>query len=180
MTADRDYPGRREIEQSVRMTGRAVVLVIIAMTAACAGGSHDRTVAPSSSSTSTSRAPTRSAQPTGDPASWFLKHGENLTGASQSFTANVYRLACNGGITGTVLRPTINIRDKTIVVTFTVKRAQRGLHHCQGNRPVLVVVNLGTPIGNRRLIDGACRPGSRASKTQACSDGQVRWPSSGA
>jgi hypothetical protein len=103
-----------------------------------------------------------------------------LTSASQSFIANVYRLSCNGGVTGTVLQPTINVGDARFVVTFTVKRGQPGAHSCQGNPPVPVVVDLGMPIGNRQLIDGACRSGSPASKSEPCVDGQVRWPSTGA
>jgi hypothetical protein len=95
-----------------------------------------------------------------------------LTGAWHSFTAFVTRLDCNGGVTGEVLEPTVEVDNAEIVVTFTVKAAPGG--DCPTNDQVPFVVDVGQPIGARRLLDGACRPTGEAASTSFCEDGGVR------
>ncbi len=92
-------------------------------------GSWTKRPQPSAPATTT---PTTTSQSRGEPAVWFISSHDNVTSASRSFTAYVTRLACNGGVTGAVLRPTIDERDTRIVVTFTVKPSP-GAHTCQGN-----------------------------------------------
>jgi hypothetical protein len=120
-------------------------------------------------------APPSSASGRGDPAVWSISSHDDVTSASRSFTAYVTRLGCNGGVTGEVLRPTVDERDTLIVVTFTVKPAAPGAHTCQGNPRVPIAVDLGEAIGERQLVDGACDPGEAAATTAFCVDGSVRW-----
>jgi hypothetical protein len=116
--------------------------------------------------------PTTAAVAGSDPAVWVLKPGQGLTSASQSFTALVTRLDCNGGVTGEVLEPTVEIGDTEIVVAFTVEAALGG--DCPSNDQVPFVVDIGQPIGDRRLIDGACREAGEAASTSFCDGGGVR------
>jgi len=56
-----------------------------------------------------------------------------------------------------------------IVVTFSVKRRDpNGFSSCQGNREVPYEVQLSEPIGDRALVDGACKPGGKAVTTADC------------
>ncbi len=121
----------------------------------------------------------QSDAPTGDTATWNVGPpvgpAQQITSRSTSFTAYVSRLSCSGGQTGTVLEPTIDRGEANITVTFTVAALPPGAYTCQGNRPAPFAVDLGQPIGNRRLIDGACHAGAQAATTSWCADGAVRW-----
>ena len=124
--------------------------------------------------TTTTTVPITDAPAKGDPAVWFINSHDDATSASRSFTAQVTRLSCNGGVTGAVLPPTVEKLDTRIVVTFTVEHSPRG-GTCQGNDRVPVVVDLGEAIGDRQLVDGACGSGSAAATTTFCVDSSVRW-----
>jgi hypothetical protein len=116
---------------------------------------------------------------TGATATWNIEPplgpAQHITSRSKSFTAYVTRLGCSGGETGTVLKPTVDRGETEITVTFKVNALPPGAYTCQGGNPVPFAVDLGLPIGNRRLIDGACRPGAEATGTSWCADGSVRW-----
>ena len=111
----------------------------------------------------------------GEAAVWFVSPDRQVSSASSSFTADVSRLGCNGGVTGTVLNPSIEKDDASVEVTFTVEAAPPGDHTCPGNAFVQVVVDLAEPLGERQLVDGACRSGGEAANTAWCLDGSVRW-----
>ena len=134
--------------------------------------SNEKPLSSTSVPTNTSAPSTESEH--GDPAIWFVSDEEPPTAASTSFTADVTRLGCNGGVTGTVLEPRIESSETSVVVTFDVT-ASPGPHECPSNDRVPVVVELGTAIGDRQLVDGACRS-DRAATTVFCRDGSVRWP----
>lgn len=110
----------------------------------------------------------------GDPAVWNIDSNDRPTPASVSFTALVTRLGCNGGETGEVLAPSIAKEEARIVVTFTVDALPAGAHTCPGNKHVPLMVDIGEPIGQRELVDGACLSGE-AVRTSFCSDGAARW-----
>ena len=93
----------------------------------------------------------------------------------RSFIAQVTRLGCNDGITGQVNTPDVQLSQTRIVITFTVERATDGAHTCPGNAEVRYTVNVGEPIGNRQLIDGACVSEGEAKTTSFCTDDGVRW-----
>lgn len=108
-------------------------------------------------------------------ASWTIK-GEGVRRSSDSFTADVVRMGCAGGVTGHVRKPTVDVRRSAIVVTFTVSPHIAG-GDCLRNPQVAYVVKLHERIGNRRLLDGACLAARRAAEPNgACKpDGAVRW-----
>ena len=107
------------------------------------------------------------------PAVWSLQPGQRPSDDASSFTALVMRLACNDGVTGEVFAPVLEFGDDEVVVTFTVKATSPGAHTCPLNDEVPYLVDLGQPIGNRRLVDGACRS-SEAATTAFCVNGDVR------
>lgn len=124
----------------------------------------------------------------GDPAVWLLwtqmaelglppvHDTDPLSSASSSFTAQVMRLGCSGGRTGTVLAPEIVWSNDQIIVTFAVDPlAPGGTYECPSNDVVPYEVELGQPIGQRQLVDGACLSTDSAS-TSFCPDRGVRWP----
>ena len=80
-----------------------------------------------------------------------------------------------GGITGEVYPPDIVIGDRDVVVTFSVAPLDLDVRTCISNEEVPFVVNLAEPIGERRLVDGACLDGSESSSTGFCRSGPVRW-----
>ncbi|MEM9513984.1 MAG: hypothetical protein AAGA42_03920 [Actinomycetota bacterium] len=110
----------------------------------------------------------------GDPALWLLGD-EQVTSQTRQFEALVSRVGCSGGVTGEVLEPRVSLSDDKItvridVVPLEVSASQR----CPGNDPVPVMVDLGEPIGDRRLIDGGCSDGA-ASALRACAQDGTRW-----
>jgi hypothetical protein len=107
-------------------------------------------------------------------AVWSLQSREAVTSTAQSFTAQVNRLDCNDGVTGTVLPPVIEMGSAEIVVTFSVEPTLPGDHTCPGNNQVSFSVSLSETIGQRSLVDGACRS-DEARTTSFCVDGATRW-----
>jgi hypothetical protein len=153
----------------------ALATFLVTFTAAC-GSSHRSVPATATTASRSTTTTSTVARVKSDPAVWTVKSRDDISSRSTSFTAEVSRLGCNGGVTGTVLQPTVQADESRVVVTFTVARAEPGLHTCQSNRAVPFVVKLAEPIGKRQLVDGACRAGSEASTTAWCVvDGSVRW-----
>ncbi len=108
----------------------------------------------------------------GETATWVLLDPA-VGPESTSLTVGVTRLACAGGVTGTVLPPVVEAGDGQVVITIGVEPLGPGGHDCQGNDVVEYVVELPEPLGDRDLVDGACLAGE-AVGTAACSDGPVR------
>jgi hypothetical protein len=138
------------------------------------GGSAPTVEAP----TTTTHAEPDSAPEPGDAAVWDVDPAALPSANSTSFTANVSRLGCNGGMTGTVLRPGVRLEETRIVITFTVEADPDG-GDCPSNDWVPYQVDLGEPIGSRALVDGSCIDESEAATTSHCSeDAGIRWPRS--
>jgi hypothetical protein len=64
-------------------------------------------------------------------------------------------------------------------VTFSVESIPPGAHTCPSNDEVSFLVSLSQPIGQRQIVDGACRT-DRARTTSFCVDGATRWQPSAA
>ena len=109
-------------------------------------------------------------------ATWQIPKGSQLSTSTSSFTASVQRLACNGGVTGTVREPRVDYSDSRVILTFEVDGAASGAGDCQGNRAVRYEVVLSEPLGGRELVDGACLAGGEARTTAYCLPDGVRWP----
>ena len=107
----------------------------------------------------------------GDAATWTVTDGA-VTSETQQFEALVTRLGCAGGLTGEVLEPDISVGSDEVTIEFAVESIS-GDQTCPGNDQVAVNVDLGEPIGERKLVDGQCS--SEAATTAFCSDGGIRW-----
>lgn len=167
-----------------RITVAALVVASLGVLVACG---DDRDGRNASSTDGSSTVTGASASPTDDPtfapgdgaavegtAIWSVEPHTELTAESRSFTALVMRLGCHGGKSAPVDGPVVMIDDAEVVVTFTADPAL-GAQTCPGNDLVPVSVDLGEPIGDRRLLDGACLPGSPALATAYCpADGDRR------
>ena len=115
-------------------------------------------------------------QSAGAAAVWAIDPSQSVTSSSESLTVAVMRLGCNGGVTGPVRRPSIQISQSNIVVTFTVEPLPPGTGaRCPGNDQVAYTLDLGEPIGDRQLVDGACVTDGDAGTTSYCADSGVRW-----
>jgi hypothetical protein len=110
----------------------------------------------------------------GERAVWDIDPDNPPSSESSTFTALVTGVSCNNGITDEVLRPGVDPGEATIVITFNVALPSSGAAFCPGNPPERYQVDLGEPIGDRRLVDGGCEPTDIAS-TSFCAEGPVRW-----
>ncbi len=110
----------------------------------------------------------------GDTAVWEIDASSTPTAESTAFTASVTRLGCASGVTGEVQEPEVTIEEDRVVVTFTVESLSGGAYYCPGNDWVPYEVEVGEPIGNRELVDGACFT-EEAERTSFCADGPERW-----
>lgn len=121
--------------------------------------------------------PTTGARPEvpgGAPAVWAIDQAHPPSPTDATLVVLVTRIECNSGRTGEVLEPTVAEEADDIVITFAVAPAPPGDHDCQGNDAVPSTVTLERPLGERRLLDGACVDGS--APAGRCEDGPVRWP----
>lgn len=64
----------------------------------------------------------------------------------------------------------LRITDTQVIVTFSVENNREGDATCPSNNWVKYAVDLGEPLGNRNLIDGACLTRGEAATTSFCSD----------
>lgn len=110
----------------------------------------------------------------GDPAIWTLPPATRPAPTTTSLTLDVARLGCNSGVTGIVLAPALDYREKEVVVTFQVETDRDG-GRCPGNRPVAYDLVLEEPLGDRSLVDGACLPNGAAATTSWCQPDGVRF-----
>ena len=160
----------------VMMRSRLVLVLtsasLIAVTG-CEAATAPSTVGPAESSEATTSA-SATTSVHGAAAVWHLKPGQNLQRSSTTFTALVWRLGCNSGVTGEVLAPEIDITEAEAVVTFRVAPMQSG-GRCQSNERVPYEVNLGEPLQDRAIVDGQCLPGGEAAATADCIPGPTRF-----
>ncbi|HPF80603.1 hypothetical protein [Nostocoides australiense] len=107
-------------------------------------------------------------------ATWTLPEEQDPTPATQELTVMVSRIECNGGRTGTLRGAKVNEHDDEVVVTTYVAKQRPGAYTCLGNDLKPLTVPLKTPLGERKLVDGACTDATR--QTALCLDDGVRWP----
>ena len=180
---------RRGRRRAVRGVGALVLLVaVLAGVAwgAARGGDTARTVVagPRDPSASAPAAGPSTEPEPGDAAVWVTDPGAPPSATTSSFTALVTRLDCSGGVTGRVLRPGVVVTDTEVVVRFTAEPLGDDFYTCQGNDWVPYLVDIGQAVGDRAVVDGACRAGGEAEGTAFCNEEAaqgVRWrPESGA
>ena len=135
--------------------------------------SSDSSSGPAATTTTPADVPTEPEE--GDVATWDIDPIRPPAPSSSTFTALVRRLGCSGGVTGTVLRPGIEITDTEVAITFTVEADPDG-RTCPGNDQVPYEVDLGQPLGERVLIDGSCLAGRAATSSLCPESGGRRFP----
>jgi hypothetical protein len=139
----------------------ALAVVLMAL-----GACGDDTASDATATTSTLTSTTE--QPSGSPAVWVPDPARPVDSGNTTIAALVTRLGCNGGITGTVYPPAVEITATEAIVTFTVE-PNPGAHTCPSNDQVPFEVDLGQPLGDRALVDGSCRtPDGAALRTSFC------------
>lgn len=165
---------RRMSVSQAKSTTLACLAIAGALATGCSGSSDEKSPADESSSRVSPTSGSNRDRPAADAAVWLL--GDRPLSTAETFTAEVQRLDCNGGITGRVLPPIVNESESTIVVTFTVAPNAGGAHTCPANRSVPYQVSLSSPIGSRTILDGSCARGGAASTTRLCRrHGGVRY-----
>lgn len=167
------------------MTGVLAILVSSWLLAACGwvGGSPTSTestappgTVPESLESVAVEPPASTSTAPGATAVWRIESPDSIQESSGTFTALVSRLGCSGGVTGEVFEPTIETGTVDITVTFLVAPLDPDLDQtCPGNDEVRSEVDVGEPIGERRILDGACRDGKEAAATSFCASGNARW-----
>lgn len=101
------------------------------------------------------------------PAVWVLAPDQVVDAETTSLSVLVTRVACNSGVTGTVNEPAIDRTDGELVITFTVSPGDPPAAECPSNDLVEYVIELEEPVGDRALVDGACRT-TDAADTVSC------------
>jgi hypothetical protein len=93
-------------------------------------------------------------------AEWALDPAQPKPGpATQVFDALVTELSCNSGqpADGRIVGPQIVKSADSVLVIFAVM-PRPGTHDCQSNPPTRITVDLGEPLGERRVFDGGRFP----------------------
>jgi hypothetical protein len=93
--------------------------------------------------------------------------------SSTSIEVGVSRLECASGVTGDLREPRVTTEVDRIVITTPVADNGSDDGECPGNDVVPLTVDIGEPIGDRTLVDGACLS-TEAADTELCADA-VRW-----
>lgn len=106
------------------------------------------------------------------PAVWELAPEQVVDAETTTLSVLVTRVACNSGVTGTVNEPTVDRTDGELVITFTVSPGDPPAADCPSNDLVEYVIELDEPVGDRVLVDGACRT-TDAADTVFC-DSEIR------
>lgn len=101
------------------------------------------------------------------PAVWELAPEQAVDAETTTLSVLVTRVACNSGVTGSVNEPSIDRADGELVITFTVSPGDPPAAECPSNDLVEYVIELDEPIGDRVLVDGACRT-TGAADTVSC------------
>ena len=104
------------------------------------------------------------------PAVWELAPDQVVDAETTTLSVLVTRVACNSGVTGTVNDPSIDRTDGELVITFTVSPGDPPAANCPSNDLVEYVIELDEPVGDRALVDGACRTTEAAEATFCESD----------
>ena len=78
---------------------------------------------------------------------------------TQGFEALLSEMSCAGGQSplGRILGPDVIVTPDAVIVIFAVRRLG-GAQTCQGIAPTRIAVDLGQPLGDRKLLDGGRLP----------------------
>ena len=107
-------------------------------------------------------------------ANWSLLGRKSPAPQDTTLQLGVVRAACAGGETGDVASTDTEFGTEQVVVTVYVQPLPEGAYDCPMNDTVPYILDLGQPLGERALVDGACRDAA-LSGTPACSQEGLRW-----
>lgn len=107
-------------------------------------------------------------------ATWVLEHPNRVTPESTTLDLLVTRIECASGYTGEVLQPVVTIAEDRITIRTIVEALSPGAALCPGNPYVPLTVELPEPVGDRLLVDDACRHPDLLT-TVFCVDDGLRW-----
>lgn len=94
------------------------------------------------------------------PSPWLLPADADITPASTTIEVLVAEQGCHGSQPTDLERivpPEVTVDDETVIVTIAII-PPTGEQTCPGIPPVPYMVNLGEPLGDRRLLDGSQTP----------------------
>lgn len=111
-------------------------------------------------------------EPAGADAVWTV--ADRIDADTTAFTVMVKRVGCNGGSTGEVQEPEVEVDDDKVTISFTVLPVPPEAS-CPDNDEVAYEVELPDPVGDRELVDGGCDEGRGGSGTTWCRPDAVRW-----
>lgn len=124
--------------------------------AACAPTPSQNAPSQDSSSTVEPGAPSEAPAPSGDPATWQLIVPDDVTSDSTTLEVEVTRADCANGVTGELLAPVITYQATQVIIRIDAEPSALETANCMSNDAVPVTVTLSEPVGQRKLIDGAC------------------------
>lgn len=92
-------------------------------------------------------------------AVWWPSQAEAVGPDTQTLEVMVLELECASGMTaeGRIKPPTIEWSADSVTVTYRVTPIEGGAD-CQGHPPTPGRLDLGKPLGDRRLLDGGSQP----------------------
>lgn len=106
-------------------------------------------------------------------ATWEVSDPSAVSPDDATLEVGVSRLGCANGETGEISDVDVDRGDDQIVVRASVEPLDGSSYNCLGNDVVKIEIDLGAPLGDRDLVDGACEH-PRAARTTFC-DSEVRW-----
>ena len=106
-------------------------------------------------------------------AIWEISSPETLDADVERVEIEVSRLGCSNGETGDITEVDVVAGEGQIAIRASVEPLYGSAYNCLGNNAVPTTVDLGEPLGDRELIDGACEH-ERAAATRIC-ETSVRW-----
>lgn len=112
----------------------------------------------------------------GELAVWELQDPAQVTADTEVLEIGVSRLACAGGETGPVADVSVEFSDDQISIQAYTEALEEDGADCPDNKVVAETVDLGEPIGERIIVDGACE-NDDAARTTFC-DSEIRWSES--
>ena len=109
----------------------------------------------------------------GETAVWELADPSGVSPQSEQVDLLVSRLECASGVTGATLPPVVSLGEADVVIRVDASWNGTSGGTCPANDLVPVTVQLGEPLGQRALVDGACLR-EDAAGTASCEDSGVR------
>lgn len=107
-------------------------------------------------------------------ANWSLLGEKSPMPQDTTLQLGVVRAACAGGKTGDVIATDTTFTEEQVVVIVYVEPLPDGAYDCPMNDTVPLTLELLEPLGERELVDGACRDAALAG-IPACSQDGLRW-----